>query len=134
MRADKFARDEDINEEDTIVYQMPAEDRARIQEMIEAYDTRSPFYKKKCRKEFRVEQEMAIRMTAEKLPDELAGQIADMRAFTLGYCTEDVLVQLKRLSNENRKKTDHVYYIRKHSNQRRFLKTSAKDSVFTTVR
>lgn len=104
----KFEDGEVIIEEDKIVYHMPREERERIQKQIEEYDSRPPFDEKKCREEFRVMQETIINETANKLPRELSQQIADMRVFALGYCTKEVLNQLKRLSKENEKKVKSV--------------------------
>ncbi|MCL6457911.1 MAG: DUF4085 domain-containing protein [Gorillibacterium sp.] len=105
---DKFERGEEINEEDMVVYHMPLEERERIQKWIEDYNTRSPFDEKKCREEFRLHQEALKKETANKLPHDLSQQITDMRVFSLGYCTGEVLNQLKRLSKENEKKVNSV--------------------------
>lgn len=108
VELDKFASGEEINEEDKVVYHMPLEEREHIQKLIEKYDTRSPFDEKKCREEFRILQETLRKETTDKLPYDLSQQIADMRVFSLGYCTGEVLNQLKRLSKENEKKMNSV--------------------------
>lgn len=108
VKLDRFVNSEEINEEDTIVYHMPLDERERIQKSIEEYDTRPPFNEKKCAEEFQITQETIMRAVDNKLPHELAGQIADMRVFSLGYCTKEVLKQLKRLCKENEKKVNHV--------------------------
>ncbi|HWQ50951.1 MAG TPA: hypothetical protein VN369_04020, partial [Terriglobales bacterium] len=84
---DKFVSGEEITEDDKTVYCMPPEERARIQKLIEEYDARPPFDEKKCREEFRILQETQKKQTADRLPHELSQQIADMRVFSLGYCT-----------------------------------------------
>lgn len=104
----KFANSEDISEEDKIVYQMPTEEREHILTLIAAYDARPPFEEKKRREDFSFVQEMRQKDNAEKLPRELFQQIADIRVFSLGYCTKEVLSQLKRLSEENKMKMEHV--------------------------
>ena len=105
---DKFASGEVINEDDKEVYCMPLEERERIQKLIEEYDVRPPFDEKKCREKFRILQETLKKEIPDKLPPELLQQIADMRVFSLGYCTREVLNYLKRLSKENKKKVDSV--------------------------
>ncbi len=108
VQLDKFASGEEINEEDTIIYHMPFEEREDIQKRIEEYDARPPFDEDKCREEFRKLQETLQKVNAEKLPHELSRQIADMRVFSLGYCTREVLYQLKELSKENKNKVNSV--------------------------
>lgn len=101
---DKFVNGEEIAEEDKIVYHLPPDDRKHIEKMIEEYDVRPPFDEKKCKEEFRTIQEtLKNRQAEEKLPYEIFQQIADMRIFNLGYCTKEVLAQLKRVSKENEK-------------------------------
>lgn len=101
---DKFASGEEINEEDKVIYHMPPEEKDRIQKLIDEYDVRPPFDEKKCREEFCILQETTKKETTDKLPPELLQQIADMRVFSLGYCTRGIFNQLKKLSNENKKK------------------------------
>lgn len=104
-----FANGEEIDEEDKIVYHMPSDEREHILRLIEEYDVRPPFDVLKCREEFRsIQETVKIREAEEKIPHELLQQIADMRVFSLGYCTKEVLKQLKRYSNENEKKMKHV--------------------------
>lgn len=105
---DKFVSGEEINEDDKVVYCMPLEERERIQRLIEEYDVRPPFDEKKYKEEFRILQETLKKEIPDKLPPELLQQIADMRVFSLGYCTREVLNYLKRLSKENKKKVDSV--------------------------
>jgi hypothetical protein len=105
---DKFASGEEINEGDKVIYHMPPEAKDRIQKLIDNYDIRPPFDEKKCREEFRILQETTKKETTNKLPSELLQQITDMRVFSLGYCTRRILNQLKKLSNDNKKKMDSV--------------------------
>lgn len=101
---DKWSLDGDeISEEDTMVYHMSSEERARIQQLIAAYDARTPFDEVKCKEEFSEIQEWRYKEAFYKLPDELSSHIADMRVFALGYCTREVLLELKQLSKENEK-------------------------------
>ena len=106
--ADKFTNGENINEEDKVVYRMPLEQRDYIQELIEKYDTRPPFDEEKCREKFCALQERLKKETVAKLPRELSQQIADVRVFSLGYCTMEILNYLKRLSKENQSKVDSI--------------------------
>ena len=105
---DKFASGEEINEEDKVIYHMLPEEKDRIQKLIDKYDVRPPFDEKKCRKEFCFLQETKKKETIDKLPPELLQQIADVRVFSLGYCTKDILSQLKGLSEENEEKMNRV--------------------------
>ncbi|WP_433751919.1 DUF4085 family protein [Paenibacillus amylolyticus] len=61
------------------VYQMAAEERERIEKLIADYYVRQIFE-----------------------------QIADIRVFTLGYCTKEVMLQLKKQSAENRREMERV--------------------------
>ena len=105
---DKFANGEVINEEDKVVYHMSPEEKDSIQKLIKEYDIRPPFDEKKCREEFSSIQEMAKKENVDRLPHELYQQIADVRVFSLGYCTKEILSQLKDLSKENEKKMNRV--------------------------
>ncbi|MCP3775780.1 DUF4085 domain-containing protein [Paenibacillus sp. MZ04-78.2] len=100
---DKFLNGDQISEEDTMVYHMTSEEMDRIQQLIAAYDVRPPFDKMKCKEEFSEIQEWAYKEAFHKLPGELSSRIADMRVFVLGYCTREVLHELKQLSKENKK-------------------------------
>lgn len=106
---DKFLNGEEITEEDKVVYHMPSKMRENIQNMIEEYDARLPFDENKCKEEFRVIQEtFKLKDTEEKVPAELLQQVADMRVFCLGYCTKEILKQLRRISKENNKITEDI--------------------------
>lgn len=105
---DKFVNSEEIKEEDQMIYHMPPEEKENIQKLIEEYDNRPPFDEKKCREEFLLLQEMSEIEYTNKLPGNLLQKIADIRVFTLGYCTKEVLNELKELSKENKRKVDHI--------------------------
>lgn len=108
VRLDNFVNNEDIKEEDQMIYHMPPEEKENIQKLIEKYDNRSPFDEKKCREEFRLLQETIEKGYTNKLPDNLLQKVADIRVFNLGYCTKEVLKELKKLSKENKRKVDHI--------------------------
>ena len=105
---DKFASCEEINEEDKVIYHMLPEEKDLIQKLIDEYDVRPPFDEKKCREEFCIHQETTKKETTDKIPPKLLQQIADIRVFSLGYCTKEILSQLKGLSKENEKKMNRV--------------------------
>lgn len=106
---DKFVTGEEINEEDIIVFYLTPEERESIQKKIDEYDVRPPFDEKRCREEFRYIQETYKIIDAkEKLPNELIQQIADIRVYALGYCTKEVLSQLKNLSKKNEQKVNLI--------------------------
>ncbi|WP_088188945.1 DUF4085 family protein [Desulfosporosinus sp. FKA] len=108
MPAAKFMNGESIKEEDKIVYVMPPEEKERIQQLIADYDARPPFDMRQCQEEFPIFQETFQKETSDRLPRELLEQIADIRVFSLGYCTKDILQQLISLSEENSKTVQRV--------------------------
>lgn len=96
-------------EEDETVYQMPIEEKERIQKLIEEFDVRPPFDEAKCKEEFHdIQENFKIKQVKEKVPMELIDQIADIRLFALGYCTRKVLKQLERISYENEIKVNSI--------------------------
>lgn len=110
VRADKFFSGDEICDEDKLIYDMPAEEKERITKLIEEYESRPPFDVDKCRVKFNTRQEYILSDKADKLPKELYCQIADHRVFALGYCTKEILKQLKRCSIENKKRVQNVLY------------------------
>lgn len=107
-RVEKAFSGEEITEEDQMVFRMPPEQRAHIEKLIAEYDVRPPFDEKKCKEEYKESMEWNFRYKAEKLPQKIVEQIADIRVFTLGYCTREVMLQLKKLSAENRREMERV--------------------------
>lgn len=105
---DKVYKGEEICEEDTVVYHMSSEEKVQIQNLIADYDARPSFDEMNCKQEFKSNLEWSCREQAERLPSELFFQIADIRVFALGYCTKDVLRQLKKRSKENESKMNLV--------------------------
>jgi len=87
---------------------MPMEERDRINKLINEYDSRAPFDAEKCRIEFNKRQGFIECDIADRLPKSLCVQIADPRVFALGYCTKEILTQLKRSSKENEKRVREV--------------------------
>lgn len=108
VRADKLIKSDEITEEETMVYHMSDEERSCITKIIEEYDSRPPFDVGESKKEFCERQEIYINDLIDRIPEEVYTQIADPRVFALGYCTKDILNQLKRYSRENRKKVDEI--------------------------
>ncbi|UPK45496.1 DUF4085 family protein [Paenibacillus pabuli] len=107
-RVDKAFSGEEVTEEDQMVYHMPPEERAHIEKLIAEYDARPPFDEKKCKEEYKEAMEWNFEHKAERLPKEISEQIADIRVFTLGYCTREVMLQLKKQSAENRREMERV--------------------------
>ncbi|MGE6575336.1 DUF4085 family protein [Paenibacillus xylanexedens] len=107
-RVDKAFSGEEVTEEDQIVYHMPPEERAHIEKRIAEYDVRPPFDEKKCKEEYKESMEWNIQYKTENLPQEIVGKIADIRVFTLGYCTREVMRKLKKQSAENRREMERV--------------------------
>lgn len=108
VSADKFSGEDEIFEEDTVVYNMPVEEKDRINKLIKEYDSRVSFDEDKCRMEFNKSQEFILCDIANKLPHKLYSQIADPRVFALGYCTKEILNQLKSYSRANEKRVQDV--------------------------
>ncbi|GGF90508.1 DUF4085 family protein [Paenibacillus abyssi] len=82
---------------------MSSEQISHIQQLIATYDVRPPFDEVKCKEEFSINHGRRCKEAAHQLPDELSSRIADMRVFSLGYCTKEVLHELRQLSIENEK-------------------------------
>ena len=98
---DKYVKDEEIAEEDKLVYTLPSEEKERLMKKAEEYDNRPPFDEEKCKIEFRENQERAIKNAKEKLPYWLLEQIADIRVYSLGYCTKEIMSQLRKHGKQN---------------------------------
>lgn len=99
---------EEIREEDILIYHMPPEQKLEIERMIAKYDARPPFDVLSCKQKFQELQEWYCSDEAERLPEELIQQIADIRVLALGYCTKEIMQQLKRLSEENRERINAI--------------------------
>lgn len=97
----KVLNEEEISEEDLIVFEMPTEQREHIQQLIADYDVRPPFDELEKKAEFRSRHERECESAFHPLPAELSSRIADKRLFALGYCTKELLRELKKLSKEN---------------------------------
>ncbi|WP_249899367.1 DUF4085 family protein [Paenibacillus sp. PK3_47] len=104
----KLFNGEEIPKEDILVYEMPPEERLRIEKRIMEYDARPPFDEAGCKQHFKNIQEWNLSSDMERLPEELRSQIADPRVFTLGYCTRDILNKLKTLSKDNERQRNRV--------------------------
>ncbi len=100
--------EEEVTEEDQIVFHMPPEQRAHIEKRIAEYDVRPPFDEKKCKEEYKESIEWNFQYKAENLPQEIVEQIADIRVFTLGYCTREVMLQLNKQNAENRREMERI--------------------------
>ncbi|WP_127539528.1 DUF4085 family protein [Paenibacillus illinoisensis] len=101
VRAEEFISGDDVSEEDTMVYHMPAEEREHIEKLIADYDARPPFDELGSKQEFKSNLEWNCENKIAQLPKEIYDQIADIRVFSLGYCTKEVMQQLKKQSKLN---------------------------------
>ncbi|MCK8061141.1 MULTISPECIES: DUF4085 family protein [unclassified Fusibacter] len=113
VKAEKFINAEPLNDEDTIVYEMPTEQKESIHQLIEEYDKREPFDVEACKIQFEEVQNSLLAGLVNRVPAEIYSQIADHRVFVLGYCTKEMLGQLKRHSKKNEKwiqQVDSEYY------------------------
>ncbi|MEK3827708.1 DUF4085 family protein [Paenibacillus sp. FSL K6-1558] len=107
-RADKAFSGEEITAEDQMVYHMPPEERAHIEKLIAEYDVRPAFDVKQCKDKYKEAMEWNYQYHAEKLPADILNQIADIRVFALGYCTSEVMQQLKKKSAENTQEMERI--------------------------
>ncbi|WP_342554916.1 DUF4085 family protein [Paenibacillus sp. FSL R7-0652] len=107
-RADKAFSGEEVTPADQIVYHMPPEERERIENMIAEFDARPAFDTKKCKEDYEQSMRGHYEFHAERLPTEILEQIADIRVFSLGYCTREVMEQLKKKSAENTEEMQRV--------------------------
>lgn len=107
-RVDKAFSGEEITAEDQMVYHMPPEERAHIEKLIAEYDVRPAFDEKQCKDKYKELMEWNCQYHAENLPADILNQIADIRMFALGYCTSEVLQQLKKKSAENTQEMERV--------------------------
>ncbi|PYE47836.1 DUF4085 family protein [Paenibacillus barcinonensis] len=107
-RVDKAFSGEEVTEEDQLVYHMPPEERAHIETLIAEYDARPAFDEKQCKDEYAEAMEWNFKYQAERLPSEIFRKIADIRVFALGYCTREVMQQLKKKSAEYTKEMEVV--------------------------
>jgi hypothetical protein len=96
----------EIVPEDRIEHRMSDEERAKIKTLIAEYDAKPPFDEVVWKQGFRDQLDWKCNYAAAQLPQHILSQIADLRVYALGYCTKDVLHQLKILSRENQKKVD----------------------------
>ncbi|CAH1209878.1 DUF4085 family protein [Paenibacillus sp. JJ-223] len=105
---EKFVTGEEVSSEEMKIYEMTPEERQRIQTYIDEYDARPPFDEVNSKQQFSDNHEWSCREEIRRLPLALSSQIADERVFALGYCTKEVMRQLKLLSKENEKKMMHT--------------------------
>jgi len=101
---EKVLSEEEVTEDDFIVMQISDEQRVNIEKQIAEYDVRPPFNEQHFKQEFSSNLEWNRQVAAAKLPKELFSQIADIRVYTLGYCTKEIFAQLKKLSKDNENK------------------------------
>lgn len=105
---EKWINGEDISEADTLVYKMPPEERARMEQKIAEYDVRPPFDREESKRQFSELQGYLIEQAREQLSPEIQSEIADLRVYALGYCTREVKRQLKLYSEQNRKEMERI--------------------------
>lgn len=103
VRLDAFLSEEAPAQEDMMVYEMPPEQKAQIEQLIETFDARPPFDEENSRQEFRGIHAYQVTEVQHTLPPELRAEIADLRVYALGYCTKEV----KRRAAAQSKKNKH---------------------------
>lgn len=115
----------------TCLYKNKENDFIKLEQEIYAFihensDDSPPFDEKKCGEEFRAAHEAAINETVAMLPRELVQQIADLRVFALGYCTQEILTHLKFLSQANKKEVNRILNA--------YYKTQQAENVSSSIR
>lgn len=108
VRADKFLTGDDILPEDTMIYEMEEEEKARINELVKAFDSRGAFDVEKSMNIFNQRHEMTLEDNVSKIPEAVYSQIADSRVFALGYTVEKIIDQLKSVSEQNEKQVQAI--------------------------
>ena len=105
---DKALSGEEISEEDFEFYEMPEKEKARILQAIEDYDNRLPFDAEETKKLFAQTQQTQIKAYESSLPEEILDKIADLRVFTLGYCSAEVMKSLKKFEGDAEKRLRRI--------------------------
>lgn len=88
---------------------MSPEAKRQFQHEVAVFDARPPFDVEKCKQDFRKATEWNLQHDRERLPIEIQSQIVDLRVFSLGYCTKEVLQMLKKQSKLNERNMKQVY-------------------------
>ena len=79
------------------------------QGIIEVYGfSRKRFDIKRCKSLFYEEEKRKQSDAINSLPREISSQIADIRLYALGYCTREVLSQVRSLSEKNKRKVNEI--------------------------
>ncbi|MDP9701500.1 DUF4085 family protein [Paenibacillus polysaccharolyticus] len=128
-RADKAFSGEEVKEEDQMVYHMPPEERAHIEKLIAEYDVRPAFDEKQCKDKYKEAMEWNFQYRAKKLPADILKQVADIRVFALGYCTSEVMQQLKKKSAESTQEIERIG----HAHREAMLNQNIADDVHRRV-
>lgn len=68
---------------------------------VKAYDERPPFDEAKVKKDFARAMRLNKERLVASLTEEIVNKVADMRVLSLGYCTKEVLAEIKKLSKAN---------------------------------
>lgn len=100
---------ESMPDVDEKISRMSPEAKQRFQQEVAEFDARSPFDVEKCKQDFRNTTEWNLQHDRERFPIEIQSQIADLRVFSLGYCTKEVLHLLKKHSKLNEEHMKHTY-------------------------
>ncbi|WP_270167180.1 DUF4085 family protein [Paenibacillus sp. SYP-B4298] len=108
VRLDVFLSEETPAQEDTMVYEMPPEQKAHIEQLIAAFDARPPFDEEHSRQEFRSIHALHVTVAQRTLPPELRAEIADLRVYALGYCTKEIKRRLVAQGKKNEREMRRI--------------------------
>jgi hypothetical protein len=93
---------------DEIIAKMSLENRTRFEQQVAEFEARPPFDEIECKKRFDEIFQWNCEHYRNKLPAPILDKIADIRVFTLGYCTREVLKLLNKYSKQSEKNTNDV--------------------------
>lgn len=97
------------NHADEIINKMTPEEKERYEHELAVFHARAPFDVEACRQQFRAVTKWNLKHNIDKLPSDIRNQIADMRVFSLGYCSKETMTRLKQHSQTNQKLMQKTY-------------------------
>ncbi len=82
--------------------------RENFEAAVKAYDKRPPFDEAKVKKDFARAMKLNEERLVASLTEEIVNKVADMRVLSLGYCTNEFLAEIKKLSKANERAMEKV--------------------------
>lgn len=100
--------EEDGHEEKREFIFLSDSQRENFEAAVKAYDKRLPFDEAKVKKDFARAMKLNEERLVASLTEEIVNKVADMRVLSLGYCTNEVLAEIKKLSKANERAMEKV--------------------------